>query len=86
MSDTEISTSSSSSSSGFDLSDSSGSENDIDLDIEEPFLTVITKNKNYFEVVIPNYSEAEFFEHFRLSKNVVENITELFLQSQYYHH
>lgn len=81
-----MSSSSSSSSSGFDLSDSSGSENDIDLDIEEPFLTVKTKNKNYFEVVIPNYSEAEFFEHFRLSKNVVDNITERFLQSQYYHH
>ncbi|XP_050513236.1 putative nuclease HARBI1 isoform X2 [Diabrotica virgifera virgifera] len=37
------------------------------------------------EDTVPSYSDQEFFEHFRLSRNVVNDISDRFERSTYYH-
>lgn len=44
------------------------------------------KNENYLEMIMPNYSDQEFIEHFRVSRHVANNITERFGQSEYFFH
>lgn len=44
------------------------------------------KNENYLEEIVPNYTNTEFMEHFRLSRQVVQNLSEQFAQTQYFHH
>lgn len=30
------------------------------------------RNENYFENIVPNYSDIQFFEHFRMSRETAE--------------
>ncbi|CAG9841114.1 unnamed protein product [Diabrotica balteata] len=55
---------------------------DIAVDLAEPLLDLaelfpaerpeITRNENYYEVTIPNYSDTQFQEHFRMSRETFE--------------
>ncbi|KAJ8911516.1 hypothetical protein NQ315_012488 [Exocentrus adspersus] len=54
-----------------DISDSETSEEDEQLIIMQEM-----KNQNYLEEVVPEYSNEVFFEHFRLSREVVNTIAE----------
>lgn len=42
------------------------------------------KNENYFEYVVPHYSETEFLEHFRVRRHVAEQLSEYFRDSRHY--
>ncbi|XP_050505707.1 putative nuclease HARBI1 [Diabrotica virgifera virgifera] len=74
MSDEEFSDMSSLSSMG------SGDEDDLELLLDEPRV----KNQNYLEHTVTQYSQEEFFEHFRLSRGTVDGLVERFEASQYY--
>lgn len=77
---TDTSTSDSDSSSAFSLFDVDDVSTEDEIE-EERFRT---KNENYFEQIIPRYSNEEFMEHFRISREVIEGISEQFEHSQYY--
>lgn len=40
--------------------------------------------QNYLEQTVPTYCEEEFRYHYRISKNLFENLSERFLSSKYY--
>ncbi|CAH1990700.1 unnamed protein product [Acanthoscelides obtectus] len=42
------------------------------------------KNEDYLETTVPQYSDETFFEHFRVSRNVVNEISGMFQNSEYY--
>lgn len=42
------------------------------------------KNEGYLETTVPLYNTGEFFEHFRVSKEVAQNIAIKFEQSQFF--
>lgn len=42
------------------------------------------KNEDYVEITVPLYNETEFFEHFRLRRELVEDIAHEFEQSEFY--
>lgn len=44
------------------------------------------KNENYLEETVPQYSNAQFMEHFRVSREVANDIEERFRNSQYFFH
>ncbi|KAJ8926234.1 hypothetical protein NQ314_021422 [Rhamnusium bicolor] len=44
------------------------------------------KNKNYCETIVPQYNDLEFIEHFRISRDVVERVSEEFENSEYFKH
>lgn len=44
------------------------------------------KKYDYFEQVVPTYSDTEFLEHFRLRRQVAEDIAEKYRKSVFYNH
>lgn len=59
--------------------------------LDEDILEIINerekpKNTDYLQDTVQGYNEEEFIEHFRISRNVAENIGEHFKTSQYYHY
>ncbi|KAL1487752.1 hypothetical protein ABEB36_015587 [Hypothenemus hampei] len=67
-----------------ELSDISSMESSDDDDLELLLDEERIKNENYLENIVPEYSETVFFEHFRLGRQTVHNITERFQISQYF--
>ncbi|XP_072400223.1 uncharacterized protein [Diabrotica undecimpunctata] len=63
---------------GSDISSSSDSEDNI--------FVPKTRNENYVENTVPSYSNQEFFEHFRVSKQVASNLSEKFKNSTHFSH
>ncbi|XP_050314811.1 putative nuclease HARBI1 [Anthonomus grandis grandis] len=57
---------------------------------EDEFLELLpnerVKNEQYLENTVLQYSEETFFEHFRLSREKVNYLGELFGNSQFFHH
>ncbi|CAH1992953.1 unnamed protein product [Acanthoscelides obtectus] len=41
------------------------------------------KNEDYLETTVPHYSDETFFEHFRVSRNVANEISGMFQNSDY---
>ncbi|XP_074026324.1 putative nuclease HARBI1 [Leptinotarsa decemlineata] len=64
-----------------DSDETSGSDLEQEIMINEER----NKNENYLEETVHQYSQEVFFEHFRLSRNTVENISERYETSPYYH-
>ncbi|KAJ8909858.1 hypothetical protein NQ315_013895, partial [Exocentrus adspersus] len=65
-----------------DISDSETSEEDEQLIIMQE---ARMKNQNYLEEVVPEYSNEVFFEHFRLSREVVNTIAERYEATPEFH-
>ncbi|CAH1976116.1 unnamed protein product [Acanthoscelides obtectus] len=42
------------------------------------------KNEDYLETTVPQYSDETFFEHFRVSRNVANEISGMFQNSECY--
>lgn len=61
-------------------SSSSDDENFLDIFVHR---NEIIRNKNFVEETVPTYSENTFKEHFRLSRPLVNRITEMFTNSDY---
>lgn len=61
----------------------SSSDEDMEnlLDVVE-----IPKNVNYFEEIVPQFSEEQYQQHFRVSRTVSEQIADRFEMSNYFHH
>lgn len=59
---------------------------------DEHFLNIILpetlrshpKNENYAEDVIPSYTEDEFLEHFKVPREILNNLAQEFQQSEFY--
>lgn len=66
------------------LSDETTSSSEEELELFQNEKKV--KNKDYAEVIIPEYSDGDFFEHFRVTREVAESIAEQFSTSNYYTH
>lgn len=48
-----------------------------DEDMEELlYVDEITKNKGYFEEVVPQFNDAQYIEHFRITRNMTEELSE----------
>ncbi|KAL1489228.1 hypothetical protein ABEB36_014161 [Hypothenemus hampei] len=62
-----------------ETSDSSDAELDLYI-----FGDAANRNRNYLDVIVPLYSENEFFKHFRMSRPIVEQISNKYLASEYY--
>ncbi|XP_071054143.1 putative nuclease HARBI1 [Onthophagus taurus] len=77
MSDSEIFLLSSSSSS------SSSDEERISVCLNE-ILYSRTKNENYFETIVPQYTDQQYLEHFRISKHLSAKLSTEFEASHYY--
>lgn len=39
---------------------------------EDVFENEVIRNRNYYEVIIPNYTDVQFCEHFRMSRQTFE--------------
>lgn len=62
-------------------------DSDDDLDIEAVLIDRIRpKNEGYFEQTIPLYSEKEFHEHFRISRQISQEIANRFQGSDHFKH
>lgn len=58
-----------------------------DDDFEELLQVLeVPKTKDYFEEVVPQFNDAQFMEHFRVSRRVALELAEQFEVSEYYHH
>lgn len=56
-----------------------------DEDMEELLqLVEVPKSKAYFEEVMPQFSYEQFIEHFRLTREVAEDLANRFAISEYY--
>lgn len=44
------------------------------------------KNQNFFEIIVPQFNDKEFMEHFRVSRGVSEIIAERFENSEYFNY
>lgn len=56
-----------------------------DEDFEEMLeLIEVPKTTAYFEEVVPQFTEDQFVEHFRLSQEIAENLANRFPNSEYY--
>lgn len=58
-----------------------------DSDDEELLNNIVDirqNNQNYLQLIVPNYNDQEFLEHFRLSRDTAETLAERFQTSQYY--
>lgn len=64
-----------------EMSELSSSDSDLEDVLEE---RVKPKNKNFFEETVPQFTNTEFIEHFRVSKQVGNNIANRFEDSQYF--
>lgn len=63
------------------------SDNDYSSDEEVVELIIDRdrpKNQNFFEETVPLYDDSEFREHFRLSRRIVERISDQYSQSVYF--
>lgn len=58
-----------------------------DEDFEELLEVLeIPKSLNYFEEIVPKFSDAEYSTHFRVSRHMSQQLAERFGTSEYYHH
>ncbi|KAK9688463.1 hypothetical protein QE152_g35297 [Popillia japonica] len=58
-----------------------------DDDLEEMLEVMeVPKNRNYFEEIVPQMDDAEFVEHFRVSRGVMVQLAEQFRASEHYHY
>lgn len=56
-----------------------------DEDMEEIMdLLEVPKTENYFEVIVPQLSDAQYMEHFRVNRHIAEDLAEKFVNSQYW--
>lgn len=60
------------------------SESDDDVEIFNDIVEIRQNNENYLRMIVPQYSEQVFLEHFRVSRNVIEALTASFQGSEYY--
>lgn len=69
-----------------DFSNLSGfsSESDDDAEIFNDIVEIRQNNENYLRMIVPQYSDQVFLEHFRVSTNVIEPLTTSFEASEYY--
>ncbi|XP_072397459.1 uncharacterized protein [Diabrotica undecimpunctata] len=68
-------------------SSSSDSEDGLDV-VANVFLPELlqdsTKNENFFEQTVPQYTDRQFLQHFRVSRQVVQTLKVDFEQSEFY--
>ncbi|KAK5647836.1 hypothetical protein RI129_002728 [Pyrocoelia pectoralis] len=57
-----------------------------DEDLEEVLnLLEVPKNVNYFEEIVPQFTNEQFSTHFRVSRHVSQHLAQRFGASEYYH-
>ncbi|KAI4467730.1 hypothetical protein MML48_2g00014070 [Holotrichia oblita] len=75
----------------YDISDNTSSDSswssmsDDSSDEEFAMQQLKVRNENYCTDTIPQYTDEVFFEHFRVTRPVVEDLCEGFSQSEYFH-
>ncbi|KAJ8929175.1 hypothetical protein NQ314_018158 [Rhamnusium bicolor] len=58
-----------------------------DEDVEEiAELMEVPKNSNYFEETVPQYDNAQYMEHFRISRQKTADLAERFKNSEYFNY
>lgn len=58
-----------------------------DDDLEELVgLVEVPKNENYFEVTVPLLNEQQYLEHFRISREVMEQLSNRYENSEYWNY
>lgn len=60
---------------------SSSSDEDIELVVHR---RKKAKTENFIENTVSNYSARDFFEHFRMSREIAEDISNRFAHSEYF--
>lgn len=61
----------------------SSSDDDVEELVE---LVEVPKNRNFFEDTVPQFNDQQYLEHFRISSEVMDQLSDRYEASEYYHH